>query len=115
VPTWNYTAVHASGVCRLVTDPAAVAAILTDTVTAYEQGMPQPWSIDPDGAYFRGVAAGVVGFEVAIDRLEGKFKLSQNQPADRRDRVARALLASDDPTAREVGRLMTEPGADKSG
>jgi transcriptional regulator len=51
---------------------------------------------------------GVVGFRVEISRLEGKWKLNQNHSQERRDKVARALAASDDPEAREIARLMGE-------
>ncbi len=108
VPTWNYVAVHAYGVLRLVTDEAELLRTLADSVATYERGMPTPWTVDATGEFVRRVAAGVVGFRVEIDRLEGKWKLNQNHPADRRERVARALLTSDDTNEREVGRLMAD-------
>jgi transcriptional regulator len=114
VPTWNYVAVHAYGVCRLESGDE-VLRTLADTVAEYERGMPTPWTIDVDGEFARKVAGGVVGFRVELDRVEGKWKLNQNHPAERRERVARELLRSADPAAREVGRLMAGqfgPGAE---
>jgi transcriptional regulator len=108
VPTWNYVAVHAYGTLRLVEDPDAVTRILTAMVATYERSRPNPWTFDPGTAYFRKMVQAIVGFRVEITRLEGKWKLNQNHSQERRDRVARALAASDDPDAREVARLMDE-------
>ncbi len=111
VPTWNYVAVHATGPFRLVEQPDELARILLDSVRTYEGSMPRPWSVDPGGDFFRKMARAVVGFHVEIRRLEGKWKLNQNHPAERRARVVRHLHEADDPDARAVARLMRElPG-----
>jgi transcriptional regulator len=108
VPTWNYVAVHTYGVCRLADEPDATADILSRTVAVYERPMPRPWAIDPSTEFFAKMARGVVGFRVEISRLEGKWKLNQNHPAVRREKVAHALAASADPDAQEIARLMAE-------
>ena len=108
VPTWNYVAVHATGTFRLADDPDATANILAATVATYERGMPEPWKLDTAGDYFRTRARAVVGFRVEVSRLEGKWKLNQNHPAERREKVVRALQQSEDQDAREVARLMAE-------
>ncbi len=108
VPTWNYVAVHASGTFRLVDEPGAVTDIVAATVQTYERGMPTPWRVDAADEYVRRLTAGIVGFRVEIEWLEGKWKLSQNQSAERREKVAAALEASADPDARAVARLMRE-------
>jgi transcriptional regulator len=108
VPTWNYVAVHAYGACRLVEEPDAVAEILSRTVATYERGMPRPWSVDPASDFFVKMARMVVGFRVEITRLEGKWKLNQNHPAERREKVARALAESGDPDGQAIARLMAE-------
>jgi transcriptional regulator len=111
VPTWNYVAVHAYGTCRLVEDPAALADILAATVATYERPMPRPWSIDTSSDFFQKLARTVVGFRMEIRRLEGKWKLNQNHPQERRERVIRVLEQSDDRDAQEIARLMAErPG-----
>ena len=111
VPTWNYAAVHAYGVCELVEDAGEVLRMLADTVGVYEGGRPNPWPFDPGTEFARKVAAGVVGFRIGIDRLEGKWKLNQNHPPERRERVARELECSADTNEREIARLMREqPG-----
>jgi transcriptional regulator len=115
VPTWNYVAVHAYGVCRLVGDEAELLRTLADSVAVYERGRPTPWAVDVESRFVRGMAAGIVGIRIELDRLEGKWKLNQNHPADRRERVAAALLASTDTNEREIGRLMAEGLADGRG
>jgi len=108
VPTWNYVAVHAYGTCRLIDDSAALAAILTASVATFEGPVPYPWKLDTAGEFFARLVKGIVGFRIEVSRLEGKWKLSQNQPAERRAKVERALAASADPAAQEVARMMAE-------
>jgi transcriptional regulator len=109
VPTWNYVAVHAYGACELIEDRDEVLRLLVDMVTVYEAGMPTPWRFDPDAADSRKLAAAVVGFRIPIDRLEGKWKLNQNHPPERRARVVAELEQSTDPSAREIAELMRKP------
>jgi transcriptional regulator len=106
VPTWNYVAVHAYGTCRLVDDAEALAGILARTVGTYEQSLPNPWAIDTATDFFRKQMRAVVGFRIEVNRLEGKWKLNQNHPEDRRRKVVRALGESDSQEAREIARLM---------
>lgn len=83
VPTWNYAVVHARGKARLV-EPEALPALLARLTRKYEEGRPAPWRIEDLPADFTPrLLAAIVGFEIAVERLEGKFKLSQNRrPAD---------------------------------
>ena len=90
VPTWNYVAVHAYGRCRLVEGGEALTRILTDTVATYERTMPAPWGLDTGTEFFEKMARQVVGFRIEISRLEGKWKLNQNHPEERRERVREA-------------------------
>jgi transcriptional regulator len=106
VPTWNYVAVHAYGTGRLVDDAEGLAGILARTVATYERSLPSPWAIDTGSEFFRKHMRAVVGFRVEVSRLEGKWKLNQNQPEERRQKVVRALEGSDSQAAREVARLM---------
>ncbi len=108
VPTWNYVAVHAYGTCRLVDEEKALSAILTRMVATYERAMPKPWTIDTNTDFFRKLARTVVGFRIDISRLEGKWKLNQNQPEERRARVIEQLEQSADPEARDVARWMRQ-------
>lgn len=109
VPTWNYVSVHAYGKPRIMPDPDDVRALLERLVSTYESEATGPWSMDrlPD-SYVEKQLEGIVAFEMPIDRLEGKFKLSQNRSGADRAGVIRGLEGSDDPDAREVARLMAE-------
>lgn len=107
VPTWNYAAVHAYGRPVAISEPTAARAILARLVETFESEGTGPWRMDdlPE-AFVSRMVRGIAGFRMPIERLEGKFKLSQNRPeADRRG-VVRALAASSDPEARAVALLM---------
>jgi transcriptional regulator len=107
VPTWNYVTVHATGPGALVEDEAAVTTLLADLVRTYEGAGPGAWSLDGLPAdYLVGMRRGIVAFEIAIERLEGKAKLSQNRDAVDQARTREALAAADDPLARAVAALM---------
>lgn len=107
VPTWNYLAVHASGGLAAVNDPGAVRALLARSAGVYEADAERPWSLAsiPE-AFATGLQKGVVAFELAIDRIEGKRKLSQNKtPADRSGVVA-ALRERGGEDARAIADAM---------
>ena len=106
VPTWNYVAVHAYGRARLVESADELVGLLRDLTTASERDLPEPWTFDPADPFVRKVAAQVVGFEIVIDRIEGKWKLNQNHPPERRRRVAAALREQEYDDAREIARLI---------
>lgn len=108
VPTWNYLTVHAYGTLRIVEDPKAVLEILRKTVETYEADFEQPWSIDqPDELFIAQLATAVVAFEIEIQRLEGKWKLSQNHSAQRRQRVARELRKRGTENANAIADFMS--------
>jgi transcriptional regulator len=113
VPTWNYVAVHAYGVPAVVEDPAAARAVMGRLVETYEAPGPAgAWRLEGlPGDYVTRMMQGIVVFEIPIDRLEGKAKLSQNRTAADRARVAAALGASADPAARAVAAFMAAPAA----
>jgi transcriptional regulator len=108
VPTWNYIAVHAYGTCRLVESPEQVHDLLVRMVETYERAMPTPWSIERDSAFLEKMARQVVAFRIELTRLEGKWKLNQNHPAERREKVVAALAKSTDSAVRAIARWMEE-------
>jgi transcriptional regulator len=109
VPTWNYVAVHAYGVPRVIDDPGRVRALLDRLVHTFEDERATPWRMDSlSDSYLTGMMRGIVAFEIPIDRLEGKAKLSQNRPPGDQARVRAALAAENDPLARAVAELMAE-------
>jgi len=108
VPTWNYAAIHAYGTARILEDREELYRLLKALVDTHEAGFARPWRMDLPGDYVDKMMRGVVGFEIAIERLEGKLKLSQNRSADDRQRVIAALAESSDPTTAGVAELMRD-------
>jgi transcriptional regulator len=109
VPTWNYATVIARGTARLVNDVDAAWAMLRELVDTYESGRPAPWSIDrlPQVVGDK-MVQNIVGFEIEIATLEGKFKLSQNRSAADRQGVISVLRELGDPESAGVAALMEE-------
>jgi transcriptional regulator len=106
VPTWNYVAVHAYGRARLIEAPDELNTLVRRLVHIYESGQPEPWAPHLPEEFLQARLAAIVGFELEITRLEGKFKLGQNRPEQDRLSAARTLIAAGDPTAVQVGELM---------
>lgn len=105
VPTWNYTAVHAYGRPAPL-DGDRLLEVLGRMVAQYESGREKPWAFDPQLEYNRRMLSGICGFSIAIARMEGKFKLSQNRSAEDRAGVARALSASGSEMDRQVAAMI---------
>jgi transcriptional regulator len=91
VPTWNYVAVHVYGQLQVIEDPDGLLRIVEDTVQTYEQSMSQPWSLGGVDTFVERLLAQIVGFRINIDKIEGKWKLNQNHPVERRQKVVKAL------------------------
>ena len=109
VPTWNYVDVHAYGTVRLIEDGAWLRGLLRRLSDNHEAGSPAPWRIeDLPEAYLEGMVKGIIGLDIAVSRLEGKFKLSQNRPAADRPRVIAALEQGGDENSLAVAKLMRE-------
>ncbi len=108
MPTWNYAVVHARGKARLV-EPEALPALLARLTRKYEEGRPAPWRMEDLPADFTPkLLAAIVGFEIAVERLEGKFKLSQNRrPAD----LEGVIAALEGEGQGELAALMREHAA----
>lgn len=106
VPTWNYTAVHATGRVELSHDREALRELLAESVDVYERAKPQPWSFDSSTVFAERLMEQIVGFRMVIEKLEGKFKLNQNHPPERREKVIRELERQGDEQSRAVAELM---------
>lgn len=92
VPTWNYVVVHARGRLRAVDDADWLRRQLDELVECHESGFDHPWRIDDAPAdYIERMVAAVVGIEIEIAELTGKWKVSQNQPAINRAGVVAGL------------------------
>ncbi|HEX5133323.1 MAG TPA: FMN-binding negative transcriptional regulator, partial [Candidatus Krumholzibacteria bacterium] len=106
VPTWNYAVVHATGTPRIVTDDPAMRAMVMRLVDQHEAPLGHPWDVSLSEPVMDVEMGGIVGFEIPIDRLEGKFKLNQNRSREDQEGVAAALEASGDAAGAEIARLM---------
>jgi transcriptional regulator len=104
VPTWNYSVVHAHGSARLM-DEAGLHDLLMRLSAIYEAGNPKPWRMSElPAAYVDSMLKMIVGFEIEVERLEGKFKLSQNRPAE----VPRVIAALEAGKEHEIASLMRD-------
>ena len=75
-------------------------------VRVYEQAMPRPWSFDASRTFVERLLGRIVGLRIEVERIEGKFKLNQNHPAERRRKVIGALQQRGDENALAVAALM---------
>jgi transcriptional regulator len=94
VPTWNYVAVHAYGKAHVIKEGAALRRLVEETVHRYEDGFERPWhmsSLTEEQA--APLLSAIVGFEMPIERLEGKRKLGQNRSRADREAMVRGLRA----------------------
>ena len=84
VPTWNYIAIHCYGCARVMDDPEALWQLLQQQTQQHERGLTLPWVPQLPEAQRRTLLEKIVGFELDIETLEAKYKLSQNRsPSDR--------------------------------
>ena len=108
VPTWNYVAVHAYGKIELIEDRDSLLQIVKKSVFVYEADLPKPWTLDESSNYVERMLGQIVGFQMEIERIEGKWKLNQNHPKERRAKVVRALREQRDENSLGIADLMQE-------
>jgi transcriptional regulator len=108
VPTWNYEVVHAHGRISIRDDEAYVRGVVARLTRRHEATEPKPWKMgDSAPEYIDGMLKAIVGIEIAIERLEGKSKLSQNRETRDRLGAAETLLTRG---ADELGQQMRDAG-----
>jgi transcriptional regulator len=105
VPTWNYAAVHVYGRVQIIQDESALLGIVQEMVRVYEEAMPQPWSFEST-MFVKRLLGQIVGFRIEIEKIEGKFKLNQNHPIERRRKVVGALQQRGDENGLAVAAMM---------
>jgi transcriptional regulator len=110
VPTWNYAAVHAYGIPRLV-EGDELYAILDAMVRTYEAPLDKPWALQLPDDFLSRMMKGIVGFEIPITRLEGKLKLAQNRSNADQQGVVEALMRQGDPLGLQIAQLMRATAA----
>jgi transcriptional regulator len=106
VPTWNYAAVHAHGVVDLIDERDAKLALLDRSVALFESGNTPPWARSVDGERLEALLRNIVGFRIAIARLDAKFKMNQNKTAADRAGVIAQLGASPSSELQAVAQWM---------
>jgi transcriptional regulator len=109
VPTWNYGAVHAYGKARVFSEPEQLLPMLHDLIHTFEARYAEQWA-ELSEAYRQRMLSHIVGFEIAVTKLEAKFKLSQNRTKPEQENVIASLGASDDSAISGTAQLMREQG-----
>jgi transcriptional regulator len=115
VPTWNYAVVHAYGVLRMVDNASWMRAQLDALTDHTEASFPEPWAVsDAPADYLERSMAAIVGVEMVITKMLGKWKVSQNQPTQNQVGVISGLKASGFPESEAMAALV-EAGARNAG
>jgi len=109
VPTWNYAVVHAYGHARAIQDPAWLLENVSRLTVAQEAGQMHPWQVaDAPRDYIEQMLRGIVGVELPVSRMQGKWKVSQNRTqADRLGAVA-GLQSRSEEQAHAMAALIAE-------
>lgn len=107
VPTWNYAVIHVHGRLRVVEDQAWLRQLLERLTDRHETSQPKPWHVsDAPEDHIEKMLRLIVGIDIAIDRIEGKFKLSQNHPDANRAGVLKGLAERNGRRDAELAELM---------
>ena len=107
VPTWNYTAVHAHGRLSAFDDPERLRVVLETLTEQHEAHRPAPWRIsDAPPDYIDKLLRAIVGIELAVDRWEGLWKVSQNRTDTDRAGVVQGLMAEGKSAAQDMAALV---------
>ena len=110
VPTWNYTVVHAHGQITWIHDARWLSEFLEILTERHERGYANPWRMsDAPTKYIEGMLGAIVGFEIALDKLTGKWKLSQNRSEQDRAGVVSSLSAFPDEASQRMAKLVERP------
>ena len=112
VPTWNYAVVHASGALQVRDDPVWVRAQLHQLVDQHEARFAKPWGVDDAPRdYTDRLINAIVGIEIPITQLTGKWKVSQNQPTVNQTSVVHGLQAQPGDEAAAMAALVKQYGS----
>lgn len=107
VPTWNYVVVQARGRLRFIDDPVWLRELVGALTTRHEAGRSDPWRVeDAPPQYLEQMLKAIVGFELELTSLVGKWKVSQNRAAADREGVAAGLRAEAGEGGREMALLV---------
>ena len=109
VPTWNYVAVHVSGSARVFEDSPSLFSHLHELTNFNEASFAEPWSVaDAPAEYVEGMTRAIVGVEIIVDRMEGKWKVSQNRSEEDKQGAIAGLNGLDSDAAQEMADLIRD-------
>lgn len=107
VPTYNYAVVHAHGPLRLIDDPKWLFSLLQSLTKRHEASQNTPWKIeDAPEDYLKKMLSAIIGIEIPLSRISGKWKVSQNRPALDSRNIATGLRASGEADAMAMATLV---------
>jgi len=111
VPTWNYAVVHAHGALTVIEDRAWLRDFVTGLTDRHEAARPDPWRVtDAPADYIEAQLGAIVGLELRVTRLVGKWKMSQNRPAQDRAGVVDGLQREGGEAGRAIADLVRGAG-----
>lgn len=109
LPTWNYTVVHVHGIPTLMEDQAQLITHLTELTASQEQHQAVPWQVsDAPAEFIEQMSRRIVGIEIPIMRIFGKWKVSQNRSAADRVGVVAGLRGTDDEPSQAIADLVAQ-------
>ena len=112
VPTWNYEVVHVHGILTVQDEERFVRGVVARLTRVHEASEPKPWKMtDSAPEYIDGMLKAIVGIEIAITRLEGKTKLSQNRETRDRQSAAQTLIRQGQTQLGEAMQKTIDPEA----
>lgn len=113
VPTWNYVSVHVFGQIEIVENEEVLIDSLRNMVKTYEEPTSSYNLEKIDARYIEGLSKGIVGFRIKISSVEGKWKLSQNHPAERRELIIEQLEQIPSENSKQIAEYMKETRGNK--
>jgi transcriptional regulator len=109
VPTWNYVTVHVKGIVTFIDDEQWNLTMLNNLTTLHEANQPVPWSInDAPQEYIDRMLSAIVGLEIDIVSISGKWKVSQNQVAVNQQGIIKGLSQETESKAKNIAKLVRE-------
>ena len=109
VPTWNYGAVHVYGKARVFSGADELLGVLHQLIPMFDPAYADQWA-ELSQPYHERMLRHIVGFEIAVTKIEAKFKLSQNRTKQEQENIIASLGAAPDTVISGVSRLMREQG-----
>jgi transcriptional regulator len=113
VPTWNYAVVHAHGPLRFIDDRVWLRLFVERLTNRHEAARREPWRVsDAPAEYIETQLGAIIGLEIPVRRLVGKWKTSQNRSAEDRAAVSDGLAHEGDQAGQAMARLVRESKKD---